>query len=93
VGFSTEMARSRVHGGGQIPLDHRELLIATLNHKPVNRILADDPANLALEFFQTRHHFSADFFAAASSLRNAAMVSAEGSFRLPFFGRRLVLLV
>jgi hypothetical protein len=32
------------------------------------------------------------FFAAASSLRNAAMVSAEESLRLLFFGRRLVLL-
>jgi len=93
MGFSAEMARSRRHGGGQIPLDDRELLISTLNHKPVHRILTDDPANLALEFFQTRHHFSADFFAAASCLRKAAMVAAEGSFRLLFFGRRLVLLV
>jgi hypothetical protein len=50
VGFSTEMARSRVHGGSQIPLDDRELLISTLNDKPMNRILTDDPANLALEF-------------------------------------------
>jgi hypothetical protein len=33
------------------------------------------------------------FFSAASRLRNAAMVAAEESLRLLFFGRRLVLLV
>jgi len=32
-------------------------------------------------------------FAAASSWRKAAMVAADGSLRLLFFGRRLVLLV
>jgi hypothetical protein len=41
-----------------------------------------------------QHHLLvADFFAAASSWRNAAMVAAEGSLRLLFLGRRLVLLV
>jgi len=33
------------------------------------------------------------FLEAASSLRNVAMVAAEGSLRLLFFGRRLVLVV
>jgi hypothetical protein len=33
------------------------------------------------------------FLSAASSLRNAAMVAAEGSLRLLFLGRRLVLVV
>ena len=32
------------------------------------------------------------FFSAASSLRKAAMVAADGSFRLLFLGRRFVLL-
>jgi hypothetical protein len=33
------------------------------------------------------------FFASAASWRNVAIVAAEGSLRLPVFGRRLVLLV
>jgi hypothetical protein len=33
------------------------------------------------------------FLAAASSWRNAAIVAAEGSLRLLFFGRRFVLLL
>ncbi|MGA7633541.1 MAG: hypothetical protein WCB11_22500, partial [Terriglobales bacterium] len=62
--------------------------------KPVNRTFTHDPANLALKFFQTRHVRSGVyFFSAASRLRSAAMVAAEESFRLLFFGRRFVLLV
>jgi hypothetical protein len=30
-------------------------LIAALDHKPMDRILTDDPANLALKFPKTRH--------------------------------------
>jgi hypothetical protein len=44
-----------------------------------------------------RHSFCAhcpDFFAsAAASLRNFAMVEADGSFRFPLFDRRLVFVV
>jgi hypothetical protein len=42
-----------------------------------------------------RHDYapSAYFFSAASRLRSAAMVAAEESLRLLFFGRRFVLLV
>jgi hypothetical protein len=40
-------------GGSRIPFDDRELLISALDHEPMDRILADDPANLALEFLQT----------------------------------------
>jgi len=39
------------------------------------------------------HLLAADFFSFASSWRNAAMVAAEGSLRLLFFCRRLVLVV
>jgi hypothetical protein len=58
VRFATEMPGRWTHGGGQIPLDDRELLISTLDHIPMDRILTDNPANLALKFFQTRHGFS-----------------------------------
>jgi hypothetical protein len=60
MGFATEMPGGGAIGGSQIPLDDRELLISALNHKPMDRILTDDPANLALEFFQTRHAFSVE---------------------------------
>ena len=58
VGFAAEMAGGGAIGGGQVPLDDRELLISALNHKPADRIVTDDPANFALEFLQTRHAFS-----------------------------------
>jgi len=53
VGFAAEMAGGGAVGGGQVPLDHRELLISTLDYKPVDGIVSDDAANLALEFLQT----------------------------------------
>jgi hypothetical protein len=58
VGFAAEMAGSGAIGGGQIPLDDGELLISALDHKPMDGIVTDDAANLALEFLQTRHAFS-----------------------------------
>jgi hypothetical protein len=58
VSFVTEMPGGGIIGGSQIPLDDRELLISTLDHKPMDRILTDDPANLASEFLQIRHAFS-----------------------------------
>jgi hypothetical protein len=58
VGFAAEMAGGGAIGGGQIPFDDCEFLISTLDYKPMNRIRTDDPANLALEFFQARHAFS-----------------------------------
>src|SRR5580658_521333 len=60
VSFTTIMARGCAHGGSQIPLDDGELLISTLDHKPMNRILTDDPANLALKFLETRHAYSGE---------------------------------
>ena len=60
MGFATEVPGGWKCGGGQIPLDDRELLICTLDYKPMNRILADDPANFALEFLQTRHASSVE---------------------------------
>jgi hypothetical protein len=58
VGLATEMPGGGACGGGQIPLDDRKLPIGALDHKPMDRILTDDPANFALEFLQTRHAFS-----------------------------------
>src|SRR2546429_9051494 len=55
VGFATEMPGCGAGSSSQIPLDDRELLISALDHKPMDRILTDCPANLALEFLQTRH--------------------------------------
>ena len=56
--FATEMPGGGAGSGSQIPLDDRELLISALDHKPMDRILTDGPANLALEFLQTRHALS-----------------------------------
>ena len=47
-------------GGSQIPLDDGKPLISALDHKPMNRVVTDDPANLALEFLQTGHAFSVE---------------------------------
>jgi hypothetical protein len=58
VSFAAEMAGGGAVGGGQVPLDDGELLISALDHEPVDGIVSDDAANLALEFFQTRHAFS-----------------------------------
>jgi hypothetical protein len=60
VGFAAEMAGGGAVGGGQIPLDDGEFLISALDNKPVDRIVSDDPANLALEFLQTGHAFSGE---------------------------------
>ena len=58
VGLAAEMTGRSAVGGGQIPFDDRKLLVSAFDHKPMNRVIADDPANLALEFLQTRHGFS-----------------------------------
>ena len=58
VRLATEMAGGGTIGGGQVPLDYRELLISALDHIPMNGIVTDDAANLALEFLQTGHTFS-----------------------------------
>jgi len=60
MGFATEMPRGWAAGGSQIPLDNRQRLISTFDYKLVDRILTDDPANLALEFLQTRHAISVE---------------------------------
>ena len=60
VGFAAKMPRGGAGGGSQIPLDDGKLQISALDHKPVIRILTDDPANLALEFLETRHAFSVE---------------------------------
>ena len=60
MGLATEMPGSRAGSGSQIPLDDRELLISALDHKPMDRILTDGPANLTLELLQTRHALSVE---------------------------------
>jgi hypothetical protein len=44
-------------GCSQVPLNDCEFLISAFNYKPTDWILTDDPADLALEFLQTRHCF------------------------------------
>jgi hypothetical protein len=60
MGFAAEMPRGWAASGSQVPLNDRELLISTLDHKPMDRILTDGPANLALELLQTRHALSVE---------------------------------
>jgi hypothetical protein len=55
-------------GGSQVPFDDSELLICALDHKPMDRILTDGPANLALKFLQTRHAFSMSDASAKDSI-------------------------
>jgi hypothetical protein len=57
MGFAAEVAGRGASGGGQVPLDDSELLISAFDHKPTNGTVRDDPANLALKFFQSRHAF------------------------------------
>jgi hypothetical protein len=54
------MAGGGAVGGGQVPLDDGELLISALDHEPVDGIVSNDAANLALKFLQTRHAFSVE---------------------------------
>ena len=58
MGLSTEVSRRWTIGGFQIPLDDRKPLIRALDHKPVDRVIAGNPADLALKFLQARHEFS-----------------------------------
>ena len=51
--FAAEVAGGGAIGRGQVPLDDGKLLISTLDDKPVDWIVADDAANLALEFLHT----------------------------------------
>src|ERR1035438_5142751 len=60
MGFATKMPGGWTCGSGQIPLDDREILISAFDHKPMDRILADDPANLASEFLNTQNGFSVE---------------------------------
>jgi hypothetical protein len=55
MGFAAEMPRLCSIGRREIPLMDGKRLIPTINHKPVNRILFHDPANLTLKFFQCTH--------------------------------------
>lgn len=53
VRLSTEMPGCRTIRGCQVPLDDGELLVSAFDYIPVNRVIAGDPANLALKFLQT----------------------------------------
>ena len=75
MGFATEMPGGWTGGGSQVPLDDREFLICALDHKPMDRILTDGPANLALKFLQTRHAFSMSDASAKDS------IAAKASFQ------------
>ena len=47
VCLATGMPGGWTRGGGQFPVDDRELLIRALDHKTMDRILTDHTANLA----------------------------------------------
>jgi hypothetical protein len=50
VRLSTEMSGRGSIRSGQVPLDDGKLFVSAFDHKPVNRVIAGDPANLALKF-------------------------------------------
>jgi hypothetical protein len=58
MAFAAEMPGRGAIGGGKIPFDNGKFLISALDHKPMDGAVSDDPANLALEFLQTRHAIS-----------------------------------
>src|ERR1700691_1448467 len=68
VGFATKMPGGGTIGGSQIPLDDRERLISAFNNEPMDRVVTDDPANLALKLFQTRHTFSGERWLGRASI-------------------------
>jgi hypothetical protein len=80
MGFATEMSGGWAASGSQIPLDDSELLISALDYKPMDRILTDDPANLALEFLQTRHALSVEQWLGKSKYSGSL---SEGEGRRP----------
>jgi len=57
VGFPAEVPRSGGICGLRIPFENREIRIAALNHKPVNRIAGYCPANLTSKFLKRCHKF------------------------------------
>jgi hypothetical protein len=57
VSLAAEVPGGGTIGGRQFSLDDFKLLISTLDHKPMNRVLTDNPANLAFEFLQIRLAF------------------------------------
>src|ERR1700716_2141753 len=86
-------------GGGQIPFDNCKLLVCALDHKPMDRILTDRPANLASEFLHTRHAFSVERWlgkpsiAAGLAWRGAPFACARSSLRMESSGRKVRILL
>jgi hypothetical protein len=88
VSLAAEMPGAGTIGGSQVPLDRRQLLIAALNHEPMDRIFAYHPANLALELFQIRHPISCRKLGTENNqlttdfpTRSAATANAAGKYR------------
>ena len=55
VRLSAEMASARALSGREIPAEDRQFFFSALDDEPVNRIVADDPANFAAELFERGH--------------------------------------
>ena len=55
VGFAAEVPSASRARGIHIPLEHRELRIATLNDKPVIGIVGDSSTDFTSEFLKSRH--------------------------------------
>ncbi len=58
VRLSAEVPSRRAVRRLQVPLEDRQFLVSTLNHKPMSRSRAGDPANLTLKLLHARHAFS-----------------------------------
>ena len=71
------MPGGRTRGGGQFPLDDRELMIRALDPKTMDRILTDHTANLASEFLQTRHGAARASDGLGNPSRNATTATTE----------------
>jgi len=55
VGFAAEVPSASRARGIYIPLEHRELRIATLNDNPVIGVVGDSSTDFTSEFLKSRH--------------------------------------
>ena len=78
------------HDKDAIGSGHRQMITVEIRRVHSRSVLVVGPVGCEPPH---DHLPAARFFSSASSWRNAAMVAAEGSLRLLFFGRRLVLVV
>jgi len=66
MGFSTEVTCSIRVRANCIPLEHRELCIAALNHEPVTRAVGNSSTDFTSEFLKSRHSIAPFSYASIS---------------------------